>query len=158
MSSLSLKTDCILVNTRTVEKMTETYPQQPDVLLSDDTYALRISIFEDGTEMGFHDYREEEQYAIRACILDLIPIVNSRIAFDIDSVIDADNGWSSVLVCYMDREYRIPFPLSLMDRVVYYSSGEERRLVGQKLLIHPRSDKYKWANKVELLLEEYDDE
>lgn len=138
--------------------MNESYPENPDILLSDDIYALRIRIFEDNAEMRFHEYNEEEQHAIRACILDLIPIFSSRFNFDIDSVIDSENEWSSVLVCHMDHEYRIPFPLSLMDRVVYYSNGSEKHLVGEKLRVHPRSDRYKWAEKVEILLEEYEEE
>ena len=134
--------------------MSEHYPQHPDVILSDDIYALRISVYERDVEMGLHNYNEEEQLAIRNCILDLIPLRHSRFTFDVDSIINAENEWVSVLVCRMDGEYNVPFPLSLMDRVVYFSSGEEKHLVGERLRIHPRSDTYKWADKVEVLLEE----
>jgi hypothetical protein len=140
-----------------MDNMNETYPAQPDVILSDDTYAIRISIFENDVERGYHTFDEEEQHALRACIEDLITIQSSRFVFEIDSVIGSSGEWVTVLVCKMDGEYNVPFPLSLIDMVVYYSQGKARHLIGEKLLIHPRSDKYKWADKVELLLEEYDE-
>lgn len=135
--------------------MTETYPEQPDLILSDDVYALRVFVFEDGVEMGFHHYQEEEQRALKACIDDLITIHSGRFTFEIDCVLDGDNGWATVLVCKLDGKHTFPFPLSLIDAIVHYSNGKEKHLVGEKIHVHPRSDKYKWADKVEILLEEY---
>jgi hypothetical protein len=137
--------------------MQETYPEQPDLILSDDTYALRVSVFEDGVEMGFHNYQEEEQQALKSCIDDLITIHSSRFTFEIDAVLGEENEFVTILVCKMDGHYAVPFPLSLIDSVVYFSSGKEKHLVGEKIHVHPRSDKYKWADKVEILLEEYVD-
>ena len=45
--------------------MNETYPANPDVLLSEDIYALRISVFENGTDMACCNDDEEEQYALK---------------------------------------------------------------------------------------------
>jgi hypothetical protein len=135
--------------------MNESYPAQPDIILSDDIYALRISVFENDVERGLHTYDEAEQYAIKECIDDLIIIQSSRFVFELDSVIGNDGEWVSVLVCRMDGEYNVPFPLSLIDSIVYYSKGKPRHLIGERLLIHPRSDAYQWAERVELLLEEY---
>lgn len=147
------------MNQQTMEKMVtqqETYPENPDVILSDDIYALRISVFENDAEMGFHNYSEEEQKELRSCIRDLVPFYHSRFTFDVDTEIGEDNEWVDILVCRMDGEYNVPFPISLVDRVVYYSNGKEKHLLGDKLLISPRSTTYKWADKVEILLEEYD--
>lgn len=151
------KTDCIYVNAGKMDNMNETYPAQPDVILSDDIYAIRISVFENDVERGFHTYDEAEQHALKDCIDDLITIQSGRFTFEIDSAIGSSGEWVSVLVCKMDGEYSVPFPLSLIDTIVYYSQGKARHLIGEKLLIHPRSDTYKWADKVELLLEEYDE-
>jgi len=140
-----------------MDNMNETYPAQPDVILSDDIYAIRISVFENDVERGFHTYDEAEQHALKDCIDDLITIQSGRFTFEIDSAIGSSGEWVSVLVCKMDGEYSVPFPLSLIDTIVYYSQGKARHLIGEKLLIHPRSDTYKWADKVELLLEEYDE-
>lgn len=135
--------------------MQETYPEQPDLILSDDVYAIRVSVFEDGVEMGFHNYQEEEQQALKSCIDDLITIHSSRFTFEIDAVLGEENEFVTVLVCKMDGQYAVPFPLSLIDGIVYFSNGKEKHLVGEKIHVHPRSDKYKWADKVEILLEEY---
>lgn len=137
--------------------MTETYPTQPEILLSDDVYALRIHIFEDGDSMSYHDYDEEEQFALKMCIDDMIGYSGSRFSFQIDSVIGEDGEWVTVLVCWMDSNFRVPFPMTILNQVVYYSSGEEKKLVGDKLRVHPRSNTYKWADKVEIMLEEYDE-
>lgn len=136
--------------------MTETYPETPDVLLSEDTYALRVSIFEDGDDMNFWDYDEEEQDAIKDCIDDMIGHQASRFQYEIDSVIGEEGEWVTILACRIDGAFHVPFPLAILNQVVYYSGGEEKKLVGQRLLISPRSTTYKWAKKVELLLEEYD--
>lgn len=135
--------------------MTETYPEMPDVLLSDDVYALRIRVYEDGDEMAFCDYDEEEQDAIKTCIDDLIGHRTSRFMYEIDSVIGEDGEWVTVLVCVIDDGFRVPFPLAILDQTVYYSGGEGKKLVGQKLRVSPRSSTYKWADKVDVLLEEY---
>jgi len=137
--------------------MNETYPEKPDVLLSDDTYALRVSVYEDGDEMNFCEYDEEEQYAIKDCIDDLIGHRSSMFFYELDSVIGEEGEWVTILVCKIDSGYRVPFPMAILDQTVYYSSGDGKKLVGQKLLVHPRSTTYKWANKVEILLEEYDE-
>ena len=137
--------------------MNETYPEHPDIILSDDIYALQLSVYENDVEMGFHNYGDEEQEAIRECIRDILPFTHSRFTFEVDSVISCENEWISVLVCRMDAEYNVPFPMSLVDRVIYYSSGTEKHLLGDKLRVHPRSTTYKWADKVEILLEEYDE-
>jgi len=144
------------LDSRTLRKMMqeENYPTQPDLILSEDVYALRIRVFENGVDMGFHHYKEEEQLAIKECIDDLIQIHSDQFTFRIDSLIGEDGEWITVLVCQIG-EHGVPFPLSLIDRVVYYSSGKETHLIGEKLHIHPRSDMYKWSDKVELLLEEY---
>jgi hypothetical protein len=137
--------------------MTETYPTQPTLFLSEDVYALRINVFENGTSIAFCDYEEEEQHALKICIDDMIGYVSSRLSFQIDSVIGEEGEWVTVLVCFLDNEFRVPFPLSMLDHVVYYNSGEEKKLVGDALRIHPRSSTYKWADKVEILLEEYEE-
>ena len=137
--------------------MNETYPEKPDILLSDDTYALRVSVFEDGDEMNFCEYDEEEQYAIKDCIDDLIGHRSSMFFYELDSVIGEEGEWVTILVCKIDSGYRVPFPMAILDQTVYYSSGDGKKLVGQKLLVHPRGTTYKWANKVEILLEEYDE-
>ena len=135
--------------------MNETYPTQPTVLLSEDVYALRIFVFEDGDEMAFSDYDEEEQHVLKDCIDDLIGNRASRFMYEIDSVIGEDGEWVNVLICRIDGGFRVPFPLAILDQTVYYSSGEEKKLLGQKLRISPRSTTYKWADKTEILLEEY---
>ena len=138
--------------------MNETYPQQPDVLLSEDIYALRISVFENGTDMAFCNYDEEEQFALKQCIDDLIGHTTSRFMYEVDSVIGEDGEWVTILVCRIDEGYRVPFPLSILDQTVYYSNGDGKKLLGEKLHVHPRSTTYKWADKVEILLDEYTDE
>jgi len=138
--------------------MNETYPIQPVILLSEDTYALRISVFEDGDEMSFHEYDEEEQYALKECMDDLIGHRTSQFMYEVDSVIGEEGEWITILVCRIESGYRVPFPLSILDQTVYYSNGEEKKLLGDKLLIHPRGTTYKWADKVEVLLEEYMEE
>ena len=138
--------------------MNETYPEQPDVLLSEDIYALRIHVFEDGDSKRYCDYEEEEQFALKQCIDDLIGHSTSRFMYEVDSIIDEDGDWVTVLVCRIDDGFRVPFPLSILDQTVYYSSGEGKKLLGEKLHIHPRSSTYKWAKKVEIMLDEYMDE
>lgn len=138
--------------------MQETYPTQPTLILSEDVYALRVSIFEDGDDMAFCDYDEQEQNALRECMDDLIGHSTGNFVFDLDSVIGEDCEWVTVLVCRLQEGYRVPFPLSILDHIVYYSSGDEKKLVGMKLRVHPRSDTYIWAEKVEILMEEYYDE
>ena len=138
--------------------MTETYPEQPEVLLSEDIYALRISVYEDGDDMAFHEYDEEEQHALKECIDDLIGHASYRFMYEIDSVIGENGEWVTVLVCRIEGGHTVPFPLSILDQTIYYSSGEGKKMVGEKLRIHPRSTCYKWADKVEVLLEEYYEE
>jgi hypothetical protein len=108
--------------------------------------------------MPFANYEEEDQQALRVCIDDAIGHLSGNFVFELESVIGEENEWVTVLVCYLQNGCRVPFPLSVLDDTVYYSSGEEKKLVGMKLLVHPRSSTYKWAEKVEILLEEYDEE
>ncbi len=138
--------------------MNETYPTEPTLLLSEDTYALRVSIYEDGDEMQFCDYDEEEQHALRECMDDLIGHSSGNFLYELDSVIGEEGDWVTVLVCRLQQGQRVPFPLSVLEHTVYYSNGEEKKLVGMKLRVHPRSTTYKWADKVEIMLEEYDEE
>jgi hypothetical protein len=137
--------------------MKETYPTEPTLLLSKDIYALQLSIFEDGAEMAYHKYEEEDQFAIRQCLDDMMDVYGGQFTFELDSVLGADNEWTTVLVCRVDG-YRVPFPLAILEKIVYYSSGTERHLVGEKLHIHPRSNTYKWAKRVEIRLDEFEDE
>lgn len=138
--------------------MNETYPEHPEVLLSEDTYALRIHILENGDDMAFHAYQEEDQHALKECIDDLIGHRTSRFMYEIDSVIGEEGEWITILVCRIDQGFRVPFPLSILDQTVYYSNGQEQKLLGMKLRVHPRSTTYKWADKVEIILDEYMDE
>jgi hypothetical protein len=135
--------------------MNETYPTQPTLLLSENIYALRISVFEDGDEMQFCDYDEAEQHALHECMDDLIGHSSGNFVYELDSVIGEENEWIPILVCRLQEGFRVPFPLSVLDHTVDYSNGEEKKLVGMKLRIHPRGTTYKWADKVEVLLEEY---
>lgn len=137
--------------------MNETYPETPDVLLSDNVYALRVTVFEDGDEMNFCEYSEEEQSAIKDCIDDLIGHRTSRFMYELDSVIGDEGEWVTVLICRIDEGFTVPFPLAILNQTVYYSSGEGKKLVGQTLRIHPRSSTYKWADNVEIQLEEYEE-
>ena len=137
--------------------MNETYPTEPTLILSEDVYALRISVFEDGTDMCLLEYDEEEQAALRECLDDLIGHSSGNFMFEFDSVIGEENEWVPILVCRLQEGFRVPFPVSVLEHTVYYSNGEEKKLVGMKMRVHPRSDHYRWAEKVEILLEEYDE-
>jgi hypothetical protein len=138
--------------------MQETYPTQPTLLLSEETYALRINVFENDVEVGFHNYDDSKQYAIRQCIEDMLECPHSQFHFDVESVVGSENEWVSVLVCRVDlggeNMFSVPFPIAILDKIVYYSSGTEKPLVGSRLHVHPHGD---WPTKVEILLEAYDE-
>lgn len=138
----------------------ESYPTQPTLLLSEDIYALRLSVYESDVETGFHNYDDEKQFAIRRCLDEILECPHSQFHFNVESVVGTENEWVSVVVCRVDlggeSMFSVPFPLAILDKIVYYSSGNERPLLGSRLHIHPQGDG--WSTKVEIVLEPYENE